>query len=126
MILISRIEIATTSSTMQAPTNGQIAITRVPTTSMLMAPGPKFPTTGRFGFLESTPIGLPIGPASGFGSPIMVGLGFPLNPGAGRHITMAAGSIGKDHGHGGLVRSIPLTGRFGPPHTSPSLDLAAA
>ena len=90
---ISGIGIATTSFTTRAPIERRIAITPVPMTWIITAPGAKFPTTVRFGFLESTPTGRPIGMAAGFGSRIMVGLGFRMSPGAGRHITTAGGSL---------------------------------
>src|SRR5437879_5786996 len=123
---ISGTEIATISFTTRTPTERRITITQAHPTSTLMAPGPKFPTTDRFGFLKLIMAGHPIEMAVGSGSRTGVGLGFLMSLGAGRHITMGAGSSGVDHGPGGPARFTRLISRFGLPHTYLSSDLAEA
>ena len=122
------IEIATTSFTTPAliKRKKRIAITPAPAISIVMAPGRRFPTMAQCGFRKLTLAGRHIEPAAGFGSPIGDGRGLPMSPGAGRLITMAAGSSGAGPGPGGLVRSTPLSSDSGRRHTSPSLDLAEA
>jgi len=53
----------------------------------------------------------------------MDGPGFPTNPGAGRLITMDAGSFMAGTGAGGRAQSMQDMSRFGPRLTCPSLGL---
>src|SRR5690349_18211547 len=123
---INGIGIATIPFTTRTPIAEPIATIRARAISMLMALGPKFPIMARCGFLESITAGPPIGLAVGFGSPTGVGLGSLMNLGDGRHITMADGSSGAEHGLGGLARSSHHFVRFGRRHMSPSSDLEEA
>ena len=62
--------------------------------------------------------------AAGFLNPTTGGPGFPMNPGAGRHITMAGGSSMAGTGAGGPGQSTADIVRFGRPLTSRSSALA--
>jgi len=66
-----------------------------------------FQTTGQVvGYPQSVAIGLPIfREGAGFGNRLGMDLGSPMSPGAGRRITMAAGSNMKARGFGGRARS---------------------
>ena len=83
------------------------------------------PTTAPCGFRLRARAGFHIATAAGCMSPIMAGLGFLMSPGAGRLITMAAGSFMAGTGAGGRVRFMVGTVRCGRRLTFPSSVSAA-
>src|ERR1700675_2209246 len=71
----------------------RIITTPVRKTSTTTARGPRFRTTVQCGVLPPGRIGLLIVPGVGYTSRTMAGHGSPMSLGAGRLITMAAGSF---------------------------------
>src|SRR6476660_8985325 len=76
------------------------------------------PAMATFGSLIRKQPGPRIKREDGFGNPITAGHGCHMSLGAGRHITMAGGSIMATIGAGGLDRSMFTTVRCGLRHSS--------
>jgi hypothetical protein len=99
----------TTTGTRPSPMlrvgNTPTVITPVPKISTPTATGPTFRTMARCGSPPLARIGRRIAPAVGSGNLTTAGRGFRMSRGAGRLITMAAGSPGEAIGRGGRVLS---------------------
>jgi hypothetical protein len=93
-----------------------------------MAVGQRFRITGKCGFPTWLRDGRRIALAGGSGSHTSAGPGFLMSPGAGHHITMAAGCPMGRVGRGGQGqwRRIPLTTQSGRQRTFRSSDGEAA
>ena len=97
-----------------------IATTLDRKTSTLMAAGPRSRSMVMCGFPTRVQTGHPIAMVAGSMNLITAGRGFPMIRGAGRLITMDAGSSTAAVGSGGRVTSVPVTIRSGDRPTFPS------
>src|SRR5713101_1454920 len=125
MIGTSGTAIAITSSTARRAGATPTTTIRAARTLTHTATGAKSPTTAVYGFRPQTRNGLRTAMAVGFMSLTTAGPGFPMNRGAGRRITTAAGSFTVETGAGGQGRFTVDTIQSGRRHTSPSSDLVA-